>query len=126
VTGLLTGRDLSTAYASADLFAFPSATETFGNVLLEAMASGLPSIVAAAGGVLEFTDHGANGWLVEPNSVEAIATALDRLLTDAPLRRRLAAGALATAASRRWDRMDDQLLMEYERVIREGRIHRAA
>lgn len=126
VTGLLTGRDLSTAYASADLFAFPSATETFGNVLLEAMASGLPSIVAAAGGVLEFTDHGANGWLVEPNSVEAIATALDRLLADAPLRRRLAAGALATAASRRWDRMDDQLLMEYERVIRGGTIHRAA
>src|SRR5690606_29757703 len=54
VAGLLEGRALSEAYASADLFVFPSATETFGNSLLEAMASGLPSLAVRAGGVLEF------------------------------------------------------------------------
>ncbi len=58
------GRALAAAYASADIFAFPSATETFGNSLLEAMGSGLPPLVAAAGGVLEFSQHGGNAWLV--------------------------------------------------------------
>ena len=63
VTGLLQGPELSAAYASADIFTFPSTTETFGNSLLEAMGSGLPSLVAAAGGVLEFAEHGGmRGW----------------------------------------------------------------
>ena len=80
---------LSTAYASADIFAFPSATETFGNSLLEAMGSGLPSLVAAAGGVLEFSQHGRNAWLVAPNSAAAIAEGLGRLMEDSALRRGL-------------------------------------
>ncbi|HXI20926.1 MAG TPA: glycosyltransferase family 1 protein, partial [Gemmatimonadales bacterium] len=58
LAGLLSGQELSEAYASADLFVFPSPTETFGNSLLEAMASGLPSLAVAAGGVLEFARHG--------------------------------------------------------------------
>ncbi|HLS47375.1 MAG TPA: glycosyltransferase, partial [Gemmatimonadales bacterium] len=114
------------AYASADLFAFPSVTETFGNVLLEGMASGLPSLVAAAGGVLEFTRHGENGWLVAPNSVDAIVEGLDRLLFDPALRQQLAQGALATAASRRWQIIDDLLIAEYARIIAAGRMPRAA
>ena len=83
VSGLMHGPELSAAYASADIFAFPSATETFGNSLLEAMGSGLPSLVAAAGGVLEFAQHGRNAWLVAPNSAAAIADGLRRLLHDA-------------------------------------------
>ena len=117
LTGLLTGRDLAEAYASADLFAFPSVTETFGNVLLEAMASGLPSVVAAAGGMLEFARHGRNSWLVEPNSVEALAEGMLRLLDDAELRRTISDGALATARSRRWDLVDDRLLEDYARAV---------
>lgn len=116
VLGLLQGADLATAYASADLFAFPSATETFGNVLLEAMASGLPAVVAATGGVLDFAEHGANALLVAPNSGSALAGGLDRLLADPGLRRTLAAGALHTAAARRWDAIDDQLVAEYRRA----------
>ena len=110
VTGLLQGRDLSEAYASADVFTFPSPTETFGNSLLEAMGSGLPSLVAASGGVLEFSEHGRNAWLVAPDSVEAIEEGLERLLTDAALRRRLADGALGTARARDWDQVYDRLM----------------
>jgi glycosyltransferase involved in cell wall biosynthesis len=126
LTGLLTGRDLAEAYASADLFAFPSVTETFGNVLLEAMASGLPSVVAAAGGMLEFARHGRNSWLVEPNSVEAMAEGIVRLLDDADLRRSLSDGALATARSRRWDLVDDRLLEDYGRAIERHERRKAA
>ncbi len=126
LTGLLTGRDLAEAYASADLFAFPSVTETFGNVLLEAMASGLPAVVAAAGGMLEFARHGRNSWLVEPNAADALADGVTRLLEDAQLRRTLAEGGLATARSRDWDTVDDRLLEDYARVMQRHAESRAA
>jgi phosphatidylinositol alpha 1,6-mannosyltransferase len=117
VSGLLGGPALSAAYASADVFAFPSATETFGNSLLEAMGSGLPSLVAAAGGVLEFATHGGNAWLVEPDSAAGVTDGLHRLMTDTSLRRRLAAGALATARSRDWGQVYDRLLEDYRAAI---------
>jgi glycosyltransferase involved in cell wall biosynthesis len=125
VTGLMKGRELAEAYASADLFTFPSPTETFGNSLLEAMGSGLPSLVAAAGGVLEFAEHGHNAWLVAPNSTEGITDGLARLLGDAALRRRLVEGALQTAAERRWDGVYDQLVADY-RAAASSRVIRAA
>ena len=126
VPGLLQGQELSAAYASADIFTFPSPTETFGNSLLEAMGSGLPSLVAAAGGVLEFAAHGRNAWLVAPNSVAAIEEGLGRLLQDAALRRRLAEGALRTARERRWEEVYDRLLEDYRGAVRAARLTRAA
>jgi glycosyltransferase involved in cell wall biosynthesis len=125
VTGLMKGRELAEAYASADLFTFPSPTETFGNSLLEAMGSGLPSLVAAAGGVLEFAEHGRNAWLVAPNSTEGITGGLARLLGDAALRRRLVEGALQTAGERRWDVVYDRLVADY-RAAASSRVVRAA
>jgi len=124
--GYQSGRTLAESYASADIFAFPSATETFGNSLLEAMGSGLPPLVAAAGGVLEFSQHGGNAWLVAPNSVSAIAEGLRRLLEDAALRRRLSEGALRTAHERGWDEVDDQLIADYQDAIENPRLIQAA
>jgi phosphatidylinositol alpha 1,6-mannosyltransferase len=126
VLGLLHGRALSEAYASADVFAFPSTTETFGNSLLEAMSSGLPSLVAAAGGVLEFVEHGENAWLVEPESASAIAEGLSRLLADPGLRRRVSQGALRTARGRDWNAVYDRLIEQYRDAIERKGQTRAA
>jgi len=116
VTGLLSGRELSEAYASADLFVFPSSTETFGNSLLEAMASGLPSLAVNAGGVVEFAEHDVNAWLARPHDTAALTEGLDRLMHDPVLRARLAAGARATAEGRPWDRIHDRLIEDYRRA----------
>jgi glycosyltransferase involved in cell wall biosynthesis len=126
VTGLLHGRELAQAYASADLFVFPSTTETFGNSLLEAMGSGLPPLVAASGGVLEFSEHGENAWLVEPDSTPAIAEGLLRLLQDEALRRRLARGALRAAKARDWNAVYDRLIADYRDAIAARQLEKAA
>jgi glycosyltransferase involved in cell wall biosynthesis len=90
------------------------------------MGSGLPSLAAAAGGVLEFATHGGNAWLVEPDSASAITDGLDRLLADPALRRRLAAGGLATARERSWDQVYDRLIQDYEDTSRAKGMTQAA
>ena len=119
--GQLEGDALATAYASADIFAFPSTTETFGNVLLEAMAPGLPSVAARAGGVLEFAEHQRNAWLTEPDDAAALAEGLGRLLSDESLCAGLACGALEAARVRSWEAVFDRLMADYERVASGGR-----
>lgn len=126
VAGLLTGRELSEAYASADLFVFPSSTETFGNSLLEAMASGLPALSVRAGGVLEFAEHNVNAWLAPAGDTPALTGALARLMADPELRARLARGALVSAESRGWERIYDQLIEDYRGVVETRQRIRAA
>jgi len=121
VTGLLQGRALSEAYASADVYTFPSPTETFGNSLLEALASGVPSIAADTGGVLEFARHGENAWLTRAGDRAALDAGLDRLLGDPALRNRLREGALRTAGERRWDLVYDRLVADYGEVLENAR-----
>ena len=121
-----TGLALGACYASADLFAFPSSTETFGNVLLEAMSSGVASLAVNAGGVTDFAEHNVNAWMVEPDSSAALTDGLRRLLDDRALRRRLAAGGEATAASRDWKSIFTGVLQEYERALALARLDHAA
>jgi glycosyltransferase involved in cell wall biosynthesis len=126
LTGVRTGAELSATYASADLFAFPSSTETFGNVLLEAMASGLRAIAVAAGGVLDFAEHEVNALVVEPNDAAALAEGIARLLADATQRTHLAKGGIATAAARDWRTIFSGVIAEYERAMTLARLDRAA
>lgn len=79
-TGYLAGQQLAAAYASADLFVFPSATDTFGNVVLEAQASGLPVIVTDQGGPCELMLHEETGLTIPPGNSEALRQAIIRLL----------------------------------------------
>jgi glycosyltransferase involved in cell wall biosynthesis/predicted metal-dependent phosphoesterase TrpH len=108
---------LAQIYASADAFCFPSTTDTFGQVLLEAAASGLPAVAAAAGGAIELVRHGSTGLLAAAGDVDAFADALALLVDDPLLRRRLAQQALAQAQRRTWPAAHAQLLAAYAAAV---------
>jgi glycosyltransferase involved in cell wall biosynthesis len=120
-TGFKQGRDLSELYASADCFAFPSATETFGNVVLEAMASRLPVAAVSGGGVTDFLSHNQNALLCTPDDTEAFTANLVAVMENHDLRERLADNALKTALSRDWNRIFDGLFNVYTDTIDEFR-----
>jgi glycosyltransferase involved in cell wall biosynthesis len=88
-TGFRTGAELADLYAAADLFAFPSDTETFGNVVLEAMASGLPVVTADQGGVVDSVTPGVTGALFPAGDRRALTRELERLIADPEARRRM-------------------------------------
>ena len=104
-TGYLAGEELAAAYASADLFVFPSRTDTFGNVVLEAMASRLPPIVSREGGPAEQVRHGETGLVVDLDRPGALADALQALFAHPELRRRMGAAARSHAVTCSWDRL---------------------
>lgn len=110
--GKLTGARLSEAYASGDVFLFPSITDTFGNVIVEAMASGMPVVGANFGATRELVGDD-RGWLVKPGDAEAFAQVLVDLVDNPALRTRPRAHALEFAKSNTWDRIWDGLIGDY-------------
>jgi len=112
ITGRLDGHALSEAFASSDVLLFPSTTDTFGNVLLEAMASGTPVIGADVGPTREQLAPD-RGWLVRPGDTQAFTDAVLRLLADPDTRLTAQAKALAFASSKRWDVIWDTLIDDY-------------
>ncbi len=115
--GLLT--DPSPAYAAADVLLHPTIYDSFGLVVAEAMALGIPAVVTEAAGISELITHGVSGWIVGPGDVGGdVATALAALRHDPALRQRLAQGARARAAARTWDDVALETLAVYERVAR--------
>lgn len=99
-TGFLEGEDLANAYASADLFVFPSATDTFGNVVLEAQASGLPVIVTDQGGPKENLIPDQTGLVVPAHDAHAMAEAICHLLRHPETTRQMAKAARAYMENR--------------------------
>lgn len=116
-TGYLEGDDLAQAYASADVFVFPSANETFGNVVLEAMASGLPVIASRAGGPVDHVADGENGFLLDPEGLDQWIRQIEHLISDLNRARRLGAGARAYAMTQSWEAIFDQLLSDYAELL---------
>jgi glycosyltransferase involved in cell wall biosynthesis/predicted metal-dependent phosphoesterase TrpH len=110
--GWLRGDQLAHAYASADIFFFPSATDTFGQVILEAQASGLPVLAVAAGGPLELIEDRVTGLLRNADSAQ-LASALVELAGSRLLRERLASAALAAVRERTWERALERLSTGY-------------
>lgn len=115
--GHLGGPALARAYASSDVFLFPSDTETFGNVTLEAMASGLPTVCADATGSSELVQHGTTGYLAPPGHAPSFLDATARLVRNADLRARMGARALDCAERCGWDAVLERLLGYYHDVL---------
>ncbi len=115
--GELRGDPLAELFASADVFCFPSTTDTFGQVLLEAGASGLPAVAADAGGAQELVSSGTTGLLVPPAEPRALAAALLQLAGDERLRARLGRGGRDAALARTWDAAIDDLSAAYRRIL---------
>ena len=114
--GWLEGEELARAYASADIFLFASRTDTFGQVVLEAQASGLPVVAVAEGGPLSLIEDRVSGLLCPPDA-RALAGAVLELADSPRLRERLARGGLAAVQERTWERALERLADGYRRVL---------
>jgi phosphatidylinositol alpha 1,6-mannosyltransferase len=120
--GVLRGQELAQAYASMDVFAFPSSTDTFGNVVLEAMASGVPAIVTPDGGPKFLVTPGHDGYVVEgaeefADIVMTLANNMDRL-------GRLRRQARRSAERFSWDAVFERVMESYETCFPETALHR--
>jgi glycosyltransferase involved in cell wall biosynthesis/predicted metal-dependent phosphoesterase TrpH len=114
--GWLEGDSLARAYASADIFLFCSTTDTYGQVVLEADASGVPVVAVAEGGPASLVENRHTGMLCQPDP-DHVAGAVLQLATSPLLRRHLGASAVRAARERSWDRAMEQLADGYERAL---------
>ena len=111
--GFLTGDELARAYASIDVFFNPSITETFGNVTLEAMASGVPAVCVDATGSRSLVAPGETGYLTPHGDTDAAVAAIAELAGDDKLRARMGAAARARSAAYEWDAILDAVFVDY-------------
>lgn len=116
-TGFLSGETLATALASGDIFLNPSTTETFGNVNLEAMASGLAMVCADAPNTRALLRPGRDAMLCAPTEPSAYAEALSQLIGDSEARRRMGLEALERSAAYRWTEILDQVVETYAEAL---------
>jgi glycosyltransferase involved in cell wall biosynthesis len=115
------GSDLARVYASADAFLFASQTDTFGQVVLEAQASGLPVVAVGRGGPASLIDDGETGLLCPPDA-DALAAAIVSVVEQPLLASRLRRGGLASVSGRTWEAALQRLADGYRRVLGEHEI----
>jgi len=117
--GYLHGEELAEIYASSDIFVFPSTTETFGNVVQEAFASGLPVVGVKSGGVSDLIADGETGYLTTSNKPQEFADKIEHLLLDEGLRKGMGKRAVAEVQDRSWAAVHNRLLESYRSVIQQ-------
>jgi len=116
-TGMLRGVALARAYAAADIFLHCSITETFGLVVLESMASGVPVIARDEGGPSETVKHGRSGYLVPPHDLDTFVNYARQLATNDALRKGMIADAREQALNTTWDKINNQVATELASVL---------
>lgn len=115
------GEELARWYASGDVFVFPSTTETFGNVVVEAQASGLPAVVVDRGGPPELVRPGETGWIARANDPADLAARCEPLLRDPAERARMGHQARQAAAERDWAAINGRLIQSYGEIVQRNR-----
>ena len=113
-TGVLRGNDLARAYANMDLFVFPSHTDTFGNVVLEALASGVPAVVTPDGGPRYIVKDGETGLIATD---DGFSEAVARLMLDRALHAQMRSAARLYALSASWDAVFEGVYSTYDEVL---------
>ncbi|MCR6106838.1 glycosyltransferase family 1 protein [Salipaludibacillus agaradhaerens] len=120
-TGFANSDKLAELYASADIFMFPSATETFGNVVLEALSSGLPVIGADKGGTKHLVTDRKTGYLCSPGHVASFTTACTEVLTNTNLKAYMGRQARIQAMAHSWEDIFTKLMASYSTVVEQKR-----
>lgn len=123
-TGYLHGDELASAYASADIFVFPSANETLGNVILEAMASGLPVVAPRSGGLLDHVTDGKTGLLFDPELESAMTSTVKLLMNRPAMASQLGEAGRRYTETITWRNTLDGLALTYARVLRRAMYRR--
>lgn len=116
-TGFLDGADLARAFASTEMLLNPSTTEAFGNITLEALASGVPVVAARATGNSCLVDDGVTGRLLPPTDVAAYADAIEAYVRDPAARAAASAAGLAAAEAFDWDAINGAVLSRYREIL---------
>ena len=124
--GYMTGEALSQAYASGDIFVFPSALETFGLVVVEAMAAGLPVVASRVGGVREVVEEGCTGYTFESGDIDGLIDGVRRIAVSRERIGEMGQAARAFAETQTWPAMMDEVISLYASLIEEHQRERIA
>jgi len=115
--GYMQGEPLSQAYASADVFVFPSALETFGLVVVEAMAAGLPVVATRVGGIPDVVAEGVTGYTFNVGDIDTMTNAVRQMVESPQRLRYMGQAAREFASTQTWPAMMDEVITHYERLI---------
>lgn len=112
--GFLDHENLAKVYASSDVFVFPSVSETFGNVVVEAMACGCVPVIARGGGSQALVKNGETGFLCEPCNAAEYVENMKTLLTNLPLKEKMQSRGVEYASTLNWDHLVNEYFTDLE------------